>query len=140
MDHEGGCQCGRIRYRAAGAPNLASICHCRMCQRASGGPFMVFVRFAVEQVTWSTQPELFASSNLAERAFCKACGTPLSYHAIGGPNVSLTRNSLDDPDAVLVPEMSLASERRAGWLAGLATLPDVVDDRTTDPAFRSHQR
>ena len=33
----GGCQCGAVRFRAAGL-GRASLCHCRMCQKALGGP------------------------------------------------------------------------------------------------------
>jgi hypothetical protein len=32
----GGCQCGAIRYELKQPPRRASICHCRMCQRATG--------------------------------------------------------------------------------------------------------
>jgi hypothetical protein len=34
----GGCQCGAVRYRIEGDLGRASICHCRMCQKAFGGP------------------------------------------------------------------------------------------------------
>ena len=36
-----GCQCGAVRYRLDAAPSR-NICHCRMGQKASGGPFMAF--------------------------------------------------------------------------------------------------
>ena len=32
--HTGGCQCGAVRFRIEGALGRASICHCRMCQKA----------------------------------------------------------------------------------------------------------
>ncbi len=38
--HSGGCQCGAIRYRIAGELGYPHICHCRMCQKASGNFFM----------------------------------------------------------------------------------------------------
>ena len=38
----GGCQCGAVRYRLDAAPTGASVCHCRMCQKAGGAPFMAF--------------------------------------------------------------------------------------------------
>ena len=79
MLFEGGCQCGWVRYRARGPRDRASICYCRMCQKASGGPFMAYVRFPADQVEWLTAPRVFASSNRAERGFCPLCGTPLTY-------------------------------------------------------------
>ena len=38
----GGCQCGAIRFALSAAPVKISICHCRMCQKASGAPFASF--------------------------------------------------------------------------------------------------
>ena len=122
MEFEGGCQCGRIRFRAEGPRGSSSVCFCRMCQKASGGPFMAFVRFPIQAVAWTTPPDLFESSNMAERGFCGRCGTPLSYRQTGGRFVSLTLNSLDDPDAVR-PDLSLASEQMARWLRNIGDLP-----------------
>jgi hypothetical protein len=39
----GGCACGAIRYQATAEPVLMLHCHCRDCQRASGGPFSSYV-------------------------------------------------------------------------------------------------
>ena len=38
----GGCQCGAIRFALSKPPAKISICHCRMCQKASGAPFASF--------------------------------------------------------------------------------------------------
>ena len=38
----GGCQCGAIRFAVSAPPMKVSICHCRMCQKASGAPFASF--------------------------------------------------------------------------------------------------
>ena len=32
--YTGGCQCGAVRFRVAGPLRHASICNCRMCQKA----------------------------------------------------------------------------------------------------------
>nr|WP_321983066.1 GFA family protein [uncultured Lichenicoccus sp.] len=139
MRFEGGCQCGRVRYHAEAASDLSSICYCRMCQRASGGPFMVFVRFPADRVRWSVQPEVFASSNLVERGFCKACGTPLSYRLIDSPNVSVTLHSLDDPTAVPAPDVSVLSTQKASWLPDLPGVQHDDWDPSIEPGFRSNQ-
>ena len=36
----GGCQCGAVRYEWVDKPAYSSVCYCRMCQKASGQPFM----------------------------------------------------------------------------------------------------
>jgi hypothetical protein len=99
---------------------------------------MAFVRFPADQVSWSNPPALFASSNLVERGFCRDCGTPLTYQQIGGPNISLTLNSLDDPSAV-TPEFCFTSEARPDWLGRLDELRPLTMDFTDDPGFVSCQ-
>jgi hypothetical protein len=135
----GGCQCGRIRYRAHGPRDRASICYCRMCQKASGGPFMAFVRFPADQVEWLAAAAVFASSNRAERGFCPACGTPLSFRHIGSPYISVTLHSLDDPAAVR-PEMAFSLSAAPDWCFAVAELPPQEMDFAADPDFRNHQR
>ena len=50
----GGCQCGMIRYKVRGPPfEPTTVCHCRMCQKAMGNVFGVFVPFRSENVVWT---------------------------------------------------------------------------------------
>jgi hypothetical protein len=138
VEYVGGCQCGRIRYRAEGPRDRSSVCYCRMCQKASGAPFMAFVRFPAHQVHWSKSPAIFASSNLVERGFCSDCGTPLSYRQVSGPNISLTINSLDDPESVQ-PEFRFSAQLEVSWCSSLATLPTKEMDLTGSPGFVNRQ-
>ncbi len=81
----GGCQCGAVRYRLMGEPAGASVCYCRMCQKASGGPFMSFGGVGLDELVWTRgTPKIFASSALAERGFCADCGTPMTYRGCRG--------------------------------------------------------
>ena len=68
----GGCQCGAVRYRCE-ALGRASICHCRMCQKAFGafyGPLVTSIG-----LQWTRgEPSHFKSSNKVRRGFCAACG------------------------------------------------------------------
>ena len=45
----GGCQCGAIRFAMSVPPPKVSICHCRMCQKASGAPFASFADIEHEE-------------------------------------------------------------------------------------------
>jgi hypothetical protein len=137
-DLTGGCQCGAVRYRVPARPLRTSVCYCRMCQRASGGPFMAFMRHAAADVAWSGQPAIFKSSSFVERGFCAACGTPLSYRWVEGPNISLTVNSLDDPEAVR-PDLRYSPEAEVSWCRTLQGLPGKSMDVTGDARFVNHQ-
>ncbi|MGH8284563.1 MAG: GFA family protein [Steroidobacteraceae bacterium] len=52
QEHEGGCQCGAVRYRIAGHPVIAAVCHCSMCRRANAAPAVAWAMFQEAQVTF----------------------------------------------------------------------------------------
>jgi hypothetical protein len=138
MEYTGGCQCGAVRFNAKGPPGRASLCYCRMCQRASGAPFMAFVRFRLNQINWSNPPAVFSSSNIVERGFCNACGTPLSYRNINGEYMSLTLHSLDQPHQVQ-PEMRFSSEAEPAWCRTISNLRSAAMEPETSQNFISYQ-
>ena len=119
----GGCQCGAVRYRIDGAVGSAGICHCRMCQKAVAGPFISLADVRHEDFAWTRgKPATFRSSSIAERDFCAACGTPLSYRQIGGPNIELTTGSFDHPD-LLIPTYANGRESHLPWTHFIGELP-----------------
>ena len=119
----GGCQCGALRYRLDAEPS-GSICHCRMCQKASGGPFMAFGGVPNSSfVVTRGELSIFKSSDIAERGFCAACGTPLIYRLVGGRSVGVTLGSLDAPNGV-APEEQFGAESRISWLAAALVAPE----------------
>lgn len=121
----GGCQCGAVRYELRD-PEWASICHCRMCQRASGQPFMTFLGGNAGKVVWTRgKPSIFQSSDIAERGFCSQCGTPLTYGRKAAGTLSVTMGSLDDP-AIFEPTRQNGIEDKVAWLDGLAGVPGVT--------------
>lgn len=93
----GGCQCGRIRYRAEVDDHDAYLCHCRMCQRATGGVAAALKQLPRAAVTWEREPDRYRSSPIAWRGHCRACGTPLTYEGDGADGLDLTVGSFDDP-------------------------------------------
>jgi len=119
----GGCQCGAVRYQLLMPPEHACICHCRMCQKASGQAFMAFVTVRREDLRWTRgRPSTFVSSNIAERNFCSACGTPLTYHRLESGTIAVTIGSLDAPEAAR-PLEQFGIESELSWTNGLAALP-----------------
>ena len=98
VEKTGGCQCGRVRYTAQVDPTEAYLCHCKMCQRATGGVAAAFVGVKQDDVAWSGEPDWYDSSPIARRPFCSQCGTPLGFQfAEGSKNMDLTIGSFDDP-------------------------------------------
>ncbi|SFU16816.1 GFA family protein [Sedimentitalea nanhaiensis] len=79
----GQCLCGAVTIRVEGAHDpRPGACHCRMCQRWSGGVFLCF-EAAAEAVTVDGPATRHASSEFAERAFCGTCGSHLWMRDLG---------------------------------------------------------
>jgi hypothetical protein len=119
----GGCQCGAIRFAVTAAPSRVSLCHCRMCQKASGAPFAAHADIPLANFAWTRGvPARFASSAIAERGFCAGCGTPLSVEPNSGERIAIMTGAFDRPD-LLVPTQQSGSESRLGWVATIVNLP-----------------
>lgn len=97
----GGCVCGAIRYECTAGPILMFLCHCRDCQRSSGGPYtpVVYLPEASFRLTRGTlryhdTPSTRGGHN--HRGFCPECGSRISG-GLGGGGIGITASSLDDP-------------------------------------------
>jgi len=125
----GGCQCGAVRYRCEGL-GRASICHCRMCQKAFGGFYGPLV--TAKRFSWTRgAPGWFRSSNKVRRGFCAACGTPLAYD--WGGDVEISIGSLDDPEAA-PPVVQVNPHDKLSFVDGLHALPTQTTADTPDGA------
>ncbi len=125
----GGCQCGAVRYSCEGF-GRASICHCRMCQKAFGGFYGPLV--TGRGLVWTRgEPSWFRSSNKIRRGFCNRCGTPLAYD--WGGEVEISIGSLDDP-ALAPPVVQVNPHDKLAFVDGLHALPTVSSADTPDGA------
>ncbi|MFB2551101.1 GFA family protein [Ensifer soli] len=117
----GGCQCGAVRFRVEGTPGDASVCHCRMCQKAAGNVFLPLVSLGSAALTFTRgQPKRFRSSNAATRGFCADCGTPLTYEAPDG--VALAIGAFDRPEG-LAPSIQWGIEAKLAYVDAIPSLP-----------------
>jgi hypothetical protein len=100
-----------------------------MCQKAFGSFFAPLAGVPPEkfELTRGTL-SIFRSSDAVERGFCDKCGTPLTFHYVGKPRISISIGSLDQPERV-PPELQYGIESRLSYFAGLPSLPG---DKTTE--------
>jgi hypothetical protein len=131
----GGCQCGRVRYSADLSGAEAYLCHCRMCQRATGGFAAAFVHVPREAVSWESEPDWYASSPIAKRPFCSACGTPLGFFFNDGTGIDLTFGSFDDPGEFRPVAHAGAESLHEAWI-DTGALPRQRSDETESVASR----
>jgi hypothetical protein len=99
----GGCACGVIRYESKVEPIMMIHCHCRDCQRSSGGPYASFVVVPTEAFKLLQGSLRFHASpsergGKTSRGFCPECGSPILGNPESIPHIVAIRTaSLDDP-------------------------------------------
>jgi hypothetical protein len=131
--YSGGCQCGAVRFRIRGELTGASICHCRMCQKAFGSFYAPLVGTNGAEFAWTRgAPKLFQSSNHVRRGFCGNCGTPLSFEDPQG--IGLAIGAFDEP-ARVTPVVQYGIEAKIPYVDHLHELPgqDTLDDIAAAP-------
>jgi hypothetical protein len=99
----GGCACGAIRYESTGTLLFSLNCHCRDCQRETGGAYAPIVGvstvgFRLLQGTPRYFEVTADSGSKTRRAFCGECGSPLFGQPESRPDIVTIRvGSLDYP-------------------------------------------
>ena len=127
---KGGCFCGRIRYEVAGSPFHETSCHCSICRRTTGAPFVAW--FSVPRSGYRLvrgEPTRFKSTAKGMRSFCPRCGTQLTFaHEDFPGEIDVTTCSLDDPDALPPKDHSRASSKLS-WVKLADQLPEYRESR-----------
>src|SRR5688572_6752784 len=75
---EGGCECGRIRYRLTSAPIFVNCCHCRQCQKLSGSAFALNAMIEADRVErFDDDGRIGGLESNAGASRCASCRTLL---------------------------------------------------------------
>lgn len=114
----GQCQCGAVSFTAKEVEREFGACHCRMCQRLSGGIFLAATARGVE-FSGSENLTRYQSSGWAERGFCSQCGSNIFYRIMHSEEYEICLGALDEvTDFVLTSEI-FVDRKPAGYaLAG----------------------
>jgi hypothetical protein len=125
----GGCACGRIRYTSTVEPDEAYLCHCRMCQRATGSVSIAFASFPLDGVSWEREPDWYDSSPIARRPYCRECGTSLGFmFKQDAERMDLTVASFDDPSPFKPKHHFGAESMHRAWI-NTESLPEYRTDQ-----------
>lgn len=96
--HQGGCECGAVRYRVRGAMRGVVNCHCKQCRRIHGH-FGAYTSVERTQLTLINDAGLkwYRSSAAVRRGFCGHCGASLFWDNEQLATISIAAGTLDDP-------------------------------------------
>ena len=133
---EGGCDCGKVRYRMLSRPLFVHCCHCRWCQRESGASFALNAMIEADRVVHlGAEPEIVdtpSASGLGQKiARCPTCRIAIwSNYSGAGPAVRFVRvGTLDEPDR-LPPDIHIFTASKQPWVVipdGAAAVPEYYD-------------
>jgi hypothetical protein len=109
MAIEGGCRCGRVRYRAAleSLPRVYA-CHCLDCQTWSGSAFSLQFILPEHQLEVTGEPALFEltspdGSRTSRQRACPVCFTRVYNTNTRRPGLAVVRaGTLDDSDNLAI--------------------------------------
>jgi len=116
---KGGCACGAVRYESSAEPVFTGTCHCRDCQRASGGASssVLAVPEAALKLTGEVKYHTVKgeSGKAMSRGFCPSCGSRLTGRGEAIPGLMMIAPaSLDDP-SWFKPAMDIYTTSAQPW-------------------------
>ena len=118
---EGGCLCGKVRFRTTQAPLRTFACHCTFCQKVTGSSFYAESMFPKEAVLFNAgelstyEHTSYGSNKKVFLHFCPGCGTTVSLTFERWPEMrGISRGCYDDPNAVTLTSHIWARSAQTG--------------------------
>ncbi len=129
MPYDGGCTCGRVRFRLNAEPIVTHACHCRQCQRHTGSAFMMntVVETGALEVLAGEPASTFFDGTSHTAWFCRDCGTYVWSHFGGrfGGCRFVRVGVMDTPDA-FPPDVQIFTETKQPWVVLSDAIPSFA--------------
>lgn len=109
----GRCLCGAVTFTLRGEHKEVGICHCAMCRRWAGAPNMGLEIGKEIEFGGTDQITTYRSSDWAERAFCKICGSNLYYRIIETGDYALCAGLFDDQSGFVMTNQIFIEDKPA---------------------------
>jgi hypothetical protein len=113
----GGCNCGAVRFEVTEPLALAGYCHCRRCQRRTGGAasLQAFpVPGSMRLLSGGDQLGVWQPEDGYGKVFCTSCGSHLWSQAPDG-TLGAIRMGVFDTDPGIRPSYRQFLESAAPW-------------------------
>lgn len=126
---KGHCLCGAISFESPDAKEIGA-CHCGFCRRWGGGPLLAVhcgkdVEFqGIEDIA------VYASSDWAERAFCKKCGTHLYYKLLATGEYFVPAGAFETSDFELASQIYI--DRKPHYYSFANQTPMLTEQQVID--------
>jgi hypothetical protein len=118
---KGSCLCGSVTFESEAEAVLTGICHCRHCQKQSGGAFSINVAvprasLKIEGQTLKTFHDHAETGHPVQRLFCGNCGSPIVSYSDGLPEIAFVKGGTLEDTSWLKPTMEIWCETAQPWV------------------------
>jgi len=126
---QGHCLCGAVSFNSQKAKEIGA-CHCGFCRRWGGGPLLAVhcgpnVKFMGED-----HIAAFASSEWAERAFCRKCGTHLYYKLLATGEYFIPAGAFESNDFEIASQIYV--DKKPGYYSLANKTPMLTEQQVLD--------
>ena len=116
---QGGCMCAAVRYECKADATFMYNCHCRDCQRASGGPYAAAMGVPRSAVKITGELKYYGSiadsGNRLERGFCQNCGSLVMARPSASPDRAVIYAASLDDASIFKPAMDIYTSSAQPW-------------------------
>lgn len=130
MSETGGCNCGSVRFELLNDPLFTHVCHCKQCQRSSGGAFNVSTIVLIQDLRFEDcSPDThFVSGptgNEYEVWSCDQCGCTIGGRTVSPAKEMVLRPGTLDDSTSIKPQAHIWIKEKQHWV--------IIDDEL--PSF-----
>jgi hypothetical protein len=118
--YEGGCHCGRVRFRVTAEFDRVTECNCSMCAK-KGFLHLIVVREQFELLTGADALSTYEfNTRTAKHRFCRHCGIHSFYTPRSDPDkIDVNARCLDGVDVSMLRPRSFGGQHWESVMEGL---------------------
>jgi len=120
--YEGGCACGKVRFRMESLPLIVHCCHCHWCQRETGTSYALNALIEADRVTLlqgkAEMTVIPSNSGKGQKIWrCPECRIALwSNYAGSGDKIDFVRVGTLDEAQRLPPDIHIFTASKQPWV------------------------
>ena len=128
----GGCLCGRVRFRVSGPFDEFHLCHCSQCRRSTGSAHAANIFTRPDRIEWLAGEDMVTrylpdQPGVISKAFCSHCGSLVPYTSLQSGRLIIPAGSLES-DPGIRPDDNIFWDDRADWYDAGIEAPRVAQD------------
>ncbi len=143
---EGGCRCGKVRFKISQAPMVVLACHCRGCQRMASSAFSLtaIIPAAGFEVTQG-EPVVCGLHGASKHYACGYCMSWLFTRAEGMDEIVNLRPTMLDDASWVAPFVDTCVATKLPWVQTGATYsfdeyPPMTEYQRLMQEYAAHHR